>query len=48
MGATYNFSLGFAQGIESKAKTPDRLLKRQPLTNLLSIPDFFRLVALVN
>jgi hypothetical protein len=34
MGATYNFSLGFAQGTESKAKTPDRLLKRQPLQEI--------------
>jgi hypothetical protein len=34
MGATYNFSLGFAQGTESKAETPDRLLKRQPLQEI--------------
>jgi hypothetical protein len=34
MGATYNFSLRFAQGTESKAKTPDRLLKRQSLQEI--------------
>ena len=34
MGATYNFSLGFAQRTESKTKTPDRLLKRQPLQEI--------------
>src|ERR1700730_10610482 len=34
MGATYNFSLGFAQGTESNAKTPDRLLRRQPLQEI--------------
>jgi hypothetical protein len=34
MGAIYNFSLGFAQRTESKAKTPDRLLKRQPLQEI--------------
>jgi hypothetical protein len=34
MGANYNFSLGFAQGTGSKAKTPDRLLKRQPLQEI--------------
>ena len=34
MGATYNFNLGFAQGTESKAETPDRLVKRQPLQEI--------------
>jgi hypothetical protein len=34
MGATHNFNLGFAQGTESKAKTLDRLHKRQPLQEI--------------
>ena len=31
MDATYNFSLGFAQGRESKTETPNRLFNRQTL-----------------
>jgi hypothetical protein len=34
MDATYNFSLGFSQRIQSKAETPDRLLKRQTLQKI--------------
>jgi len=31
MDATYNFSIGFAQGRESKTETPNRLFNRQTL-----------------
>jgi uncharacterized integral membrane protein len=31
MHATYNFSLGFAQGEESKTKTPNRLFNQEAL-----------------
>jgi hypothetical protein len=31
MDATYNFSLGFAQGRESKTETPNQLFSRQAL-----------------
>jgi hypothetical protein len=31
MDATYNFSIGFAQGREAKTETPNRLLNRQTL-----------------
>ena len=34
MDVTFNFSLGFAQWTESKAETPDRLLKRHRLQKI--------------
>jgi hypothetical protein len=34
MDATYDFSLGFAQGLGSKARSPERLLKRATLKRI--------------
>ena len=34
MDATYNFSLGFAQGKESKTKTPNRLFNQEALQTI--------------
>jgi len=34
MDASYNFSLGFAQGTELKANTPEQLLKRKKLQKI--------------